>query len=124
MTRENNPLEINLDRFCHLDGEIEYIGRSALEKISAEGPNQRMRGLLIEGERCPPCAKPWPVLADGIKVGQVTSAIWSPAFGKNVGLSMILRSHWTAGTSVKVAMPGEVVSDAVISALPFDNERG
>ena len=124
MTRENNPLEINLDRFFHLDGEIEYIGRSALEKISAEGPNQRMRGLLIEGERCPPCAKPWPVLADGIKVGQVTSAIWSPAFGKNVGLSMILRSHWTAGTPVKVAMPGEVISDAVIVTLPFDNERG
>ena len=124
MTRENNPLEINLDRFCHLDGEIEYIGRSALEKMSAEGPNQRMRGLLIDGEPCPPCAKPWPVLTDDIKVGQVTSAVWSPTFGKNVGLSMILRSHWTAGTSVKVAMPGGVISDAVISALPFDNESG
>ena len=61
MTRENNPLEINLDRFCHLEGKIDYIGRPALEAIAAQGPSQRMRGLLIDGPPCPPCGKPWPV---------------------------------------------------------------
>ena len=33
MTRENNPLEINLDRFCHSGNEIEFIGQSALADI-------------------------------------------------------------------------------------------
>ena len=44
MTRSNNPLEINLDRFCTLGGQIDYIGRPALEDISRDGPAQRIRG--------------------------------------------------------------------------------
>ena len=119
MTRENNPLEINLDRFCHLEGEIDYIGRSALEAIAAQGPSQRMRGLLIDGTPCPPCGKPWPVLVGDIKVGQVTSAIWSPAFRQNVGLSLIDKAHWTPGTPVTVLLPDGHELGAVIASLPF-----
>ncbi|HCX88103.1 MAG TPA: dimethylsulfoniopropionate demethylase [Gammaproteobacteria bacterium] len=121
MTRENNPLEINLDRFCHLQGEIDYIGRPALEAIAAQGPSQRMRGLLIDGDPCPTCGKPWPIIAGDTQVGQVTSAIWSPAFRKNVGLSLIRKDHWNPGTPVTVALPGGLKSDGVVASLPFEN---
>ena len=120
MTRENNPLEINLDRFCHLESEIDYIGRSALEAIAAQGPSQRMRGLLIDGTPCPPCGKPWPVLVGDIKVGQVTSAIWSPAFRQNVGLSLIHKDHWAPGTPVTIQLPDGKRSLATVVSLPFE----
>ena len=119
MTRENNPLEINLDRFCHLEGEIDYIGRPALEAIAAQGPSQRMRGLLIDGNPCPPCGKPWPVLVSDVQVGQITSAIWSPTFRKNVGLSLIRKDHWNPGTPVTVLLPDGHELGAVIASLPF-----
>ena len=120
MTRENNPLEINLDRFCHLEGEIDYIGRSALEAIAGQGPSQRMRGLLIDGTPCPPCGKPWPVLVGDIKVGQVTSAIWSPAFRQNVGLSLIHKDHWAPGTPVTIQLPDGKQSLPTVVSLPFE----
>jgi len=119
MTRENNPLEINLDRFCHLEGEIDYIGRPALEAIATQGPSQRMRGLLIDGNPCPPCGKPWPVLVSDVQVGQITSAIWSPTFRKNVGLSLIRKDHWNPGTPVTVLLPDGHELGAVIASLPF-----
>ena len=119
MTRENNPLEINLDRFCHFEGQIDYIGRSALEAIAEQGPSQRMRGLLIDGAPCPPCGKPWPVFVDVTRVGQVTSAIWSPALRQNVGLSLINKDHWDPGTPVTVLLPDGHELAAVIVSLPF-----
>lgn len=48
MTCENNPLEINLDGFCHLNREVEHIGRTALEAIVQNGPSQRMRGIPVQ----------------------------------------------------------------------------
>ncbi|MGB1612812.1 MAG: dimethylsulfoniopropionate demethylase [Arenicellales bacterium] len=119
MTRENNPLEINLDRFCHLNGEIDYVGRHALERIAKVGPARRMRGVLIEGRPCPPCGKPWPVWCGRNQTGQITSAIWSPAFEKNVGLAMIERPHWAQGTEVTVEFPDGQSAPAIVVELPF-----
>ena len=123
MTRQNNPLEINLDRFCHLAGEVDYIGRTALEVIARQGPSQRMRGVLIDGPRCPPCAKPWPVTVGETQVGQITSAIWSPLFKKNVALSLIQKDHWDSGTQVTVHLPQGDEMTATIVKLPFDPSR-
>ena len=121
MTRENNPLEINLDRFCHFGNEIEFIGQSALADIAALGPSQRMRGLLIEGDSCPPCGKPWPVVSHGMQIGQVTSAIWSPSLKHNVGLSLIDKDFWNSGMQAKVALPDGSMREAVVTSLPFTN---
>ncbi|NDA14426.1 MAG: dimethylsulfoniopropionate demethylase [Gammaproteobacteria bacterium] len=109
----------NLDRFCHLGGEFDYIGREALESIAQAGPSQRMRGVLIDGGPCPPCGKPWPVFADGRKVGQITSAIWSPFFEKNVGLSLIKQEAWNPGAAIAVEMPNGDVQSGVVVELPF-----
>ncbi|MAD94072.1 MAG: dimethylsulfoniopropionate demethylase, partial [Rhodobacteraceae bacterium] len=78
MTRENNPLEIGLEKFCCLDNSINYIGREALQKIAANGVSQKLRGIAFDGGPCPTCSKPWPVMVGSVQVGQVTSAVWSP----------------------------------------------
>lgn len=119
MTRENNPLEINLDRFCHLNGEIEYVGQSALELIAMKGPSKRVRGISMNIYPCPSCGEPWPVTVEGLKIGQITSAIWSPLLNKSIGLSLILKDYWNTGTSVSVAVPGHGNVDGVVQDLPF-----
>ena len=76
------------------------------------------RILLIEGEAVPPCTEAWPVTAEGHRVGQVTSAMWSPDLEFNVAIGMIEMSHWQPGTSVEIAMPGSLRSGS-ITPLPF-----
>ena len=119
MTRSNNPFEINLDRFCTLNGRIDYIGRSALEKISRNGPAQRVRGLLFDGGPCPPCGSPWPLYASGRPVGYVTSAIWSPRLKRNVALGMVQKGFWSTGQLVTVHSEDGIERTGVIQMPPL-----
>ena len=119
MTRENNPFEIGHGKFCVIDGSIDYIGRAALQKIAAEGIKREIRGIIFDGEPCPTCAKPWPVLVDDLQVGQITSGIWSPRLKKNIGQSMIERDFWQIGQKIKVLLPGGKIQDGNVVSLPF-----
>ena len=119
MTRENNPFEIGHGKFCVVDGSIDYIGRSALQKIAAEGVSREIRGITFDGDPCPTCSQPWPVFAANQQVGQITSGIWSPRLKKNVGQSMIDRDFWEPGQPVKVVLPNGDISLGNVVALPI-----
>jgi dimethylsulfoniopropionate demethylase len=119
MTRENNPLECGLGRFCQLDGSIEFIGRDALQRIAAQGPQRRIRGVLFDGEPCPPCRHPWPTYSNRTEVGKISSATWSPRFEKNVALAMLEIGSWKAGTQIAVDCGDGVKRKGVVSDLPM-----
>lgn len=119
MTRENTPLEIGLQKFCSLDGSIDYLGREALQRAAAAGLGRQIRGVLFDGGPCPTCAAPWPVRVDDKQVGQVTSAIWSPRLKRNVGLSLIDRAYWDPGQAVTVQSADGALRSGEVSALPF-----
>jgi dimethylsulfoniopropionate demethylase len=121
-TRENNPLEAGLAKYCKLDGSIDFIGRAALQKVAAEGHLREMRGVIFDGGPCPPCGKPWPVLVghgDDRQIGQITSAAWSPRLKGNVGLSMIERGFWDLGQEVTVVSADGMRRTGTVSELPF-----
>ncbi len=99
MCRDNSPLQAGLARFCNSPDD--HIGKAALQREAAEGPARQIRAVQIEGE-CSSCSGVWPVFADGRKVGQIGSAIWSPDVGATVAIAMMDRSHWGAGTAVEV----------------------
>ncbi|MCR9152398.1 MAG: dimethylsulfoniopropionate demethylase [Rhodobacteraceae bacterium] len=118
MTRENNPLEMGLGRFC-VPGAAGYLGRDALDLIAAAGVAREIRGVLFDGGPCPACAAPWPVRVGGQQVGRVTSAAWSPRLKRNVGLSLIDRAFWDPGQPVTVDSADGLRRDGEVSALPF-----
>nr|WP_217355594.1 dimethylsulfoniopropionate demethylase [Ruegeria arenilitoris] len=105
MTDDNTPHECGLGKFCNTHTAIGCIGRDALLRVAKEGPVQQIRPIAIEGEAVPPCDRPWPVYGDGKRVGQVTSATWSPDFQTNVSIGMLRLSHWDPGTQVEVETP-------------------
>ena len=119
MTRENNPLECGMEKYCQLDGSIHYIGLKALQKIAASGPKQRTRGILFDGEKCPPCQKPWPVLIENKQIGYITTAIWSPRFKQNVALSMIESNYQKSGNVVTVKMSDRETRTGTVVDLPM-----
>ena len=119
MTRENNPLEIGLGKYCKLDGSIDFIGLKSLQKILLNGIKRQIRGVLFKGSRCSTCSIPWPIMVGDKKVGDISSAIWSPRLEANVGLAMIDRDFWNVGQIVSVQMPENNITNGEIVELPF-----
>ncbi|MFV1602715.1 dimethylsulfoniopropionate demethylase [Phaeobacter sp. JH20_24] len=119
MTRENNPLELGLGKFCKLDGSVNFVGLKALQKIQNDGVSREIRGLKFGGTRVPTCSVPWPVFAGNKQVGQITSGIWSPRLNANIGLSMIDRGFWDIGQDVRIETPDGETRTGQIVALPM-----
>lgn len=102
MNDDNTPHECGLGRFCDTQTAIGCIGRDALLRVAKEGPVQQIRAIEVAGAALPRCDRAWPLLAGGKRVGQVTSAAWSPDHGTNVAIGMVRMTHWEAGTVLEL----------------------
>ena len=105
MTRNNTPHECGLGKFCDTQSAIGCVGRDALLRVAMEGPIRQIRAIEIDGDAVPACDHLWSVYAGGKKVGNISSAAWSPDFTTNVAIGMIRMTHWDAGTKVEVETP-------------------
>ncbi len=119
MTLANNPYELNLDRLVNLDMEADFVGKEALKRIKEKGVKQRLTGIEIEGV---PFVGVndffWPVLRDGVQIGTITSAVYSPRLAKNIALAMLDVEHTEIGTEVTVDKLGET-RGGVVAPIPF-----
>ncbi|MEP5729741.1 MAG: dimethylsulfoniopropionate demethylase [Sulfitobacter sp.] len=105
MTDDNTPHECGLGRFCDTQTAIGCMGRDALLRVAKEGPVQQIRALEIAGNAVPGCDRVWPLMAGDKRVGQITSAAWSPDFKTNVAIGMVRMTHWDDRTAVQVEAP-------------------
>jgi dimethylsulfoniopropionate demethylase len=105
MDMENTPLECGLGKFCKPAEGLEFIGQEALAAEAASGPARQIRAISIHGEPLNPARSAWPLRRNGARVGQVTSAAWSPDFETNVSIGMVDADHWDPGTVLTVETP-------------------
>ena len=119
MTLANNPYEIGMGRLVDLDMEADFISKAALTLIKERGVSQQLVGLEIDGD---PFVGSndffWPVLKEGVKVGKVTSAIYSPRLQKNIALAMISIDHTASGRVLQVDKLSETRACTVVP-IPF-----
>ena len=119
-TKENNPLECNLEKYCNDSVSHDFIGKQALTKIYNEGVKQKIRGIIFDGDRCSGIGRPLKVLSKDDKIiGQITSGIYSPKIKKNIGLSMILKDYWEIGEKIFVQNLDGTKRNGTITTLPF-----
>ena len=119
MTLANNPYEIGMGRLVDLDMEADFISKAALTLIKERGVSQQLVGLEIDG--APFVGSNdffWPVLNEGVKVGTVTSAIYSPRLQKNIALAMISIDHTASGRVLQVDKLSETRACTVVP-IPF-----
>ena len=123
MTRQNNPYEVGLDRYCKLDGPW-FIGKPALQRIKAAGPARRLRGMRFEGAPTRVSTTPWAIRSGGAVVGRLPTAVWSPRFGTNIGFAMMERGWWEAGTEVEIDVADGGLRRGRVCDLPFAETTG
>ncbi len=104
MTYENNPIELGMDRLIAWDlADDACISIAALKRIRDAGPARRIVGVELDGDPFPALNNvKWEATIDGAHVGKVTSAIYSPRLGKNIGYCWLPTANANEGQTVTV----------------------
>ncbi len=114
MTLENNPFECGLDRFFVLGKTAEYMSRSALDNIAANGVSQKMVNLKISGQPLQAPRSTYQVENEqGQTVGYVTSLAWSPKYSANLSFASVATSEAVPGNSLYIRV-GDTLLDGVV----------
>ncbi len=114
ITQKTTPIEASLGRFVHLDRE--FLGSAVLDKQAAKGVKRRLVGLKIVDRAIP--REGYPILADGEKIGTITSGTLSPSIDRGIGLGYVPEMFAKPGTVLQVDIRGRL-RDAEVVKLPF-----
>ena len=112
LTPDYGPVEAGLLFACKLRTDVDFLGRSAVEKVRASGALRR----LVSFSLADPEVMPWGgelVLRDGRPAGQVTSASWGATVGAGVGLAYlwdpdggVVDKDWIHGATYEIDVGG------------------
>ena len=122
---DTNPYEVGMgyDWMVDLEQGSDFIGKEALARIKQEGPKRKLVGVEIGGDRLGAyndgsMVDFFPVRKDGGRIGEVTSACYSPRLDKNIGFAMVPVEQSELGTELEVERP-DGRTEAVIVEKPF-----
>ena len=119
-TPGSNPFEAGMGRYVDVDTPVEYIGKAALSRIAATGPDRELVGVAFTED----IADAWPLPArtavtrDARSVGTMSAVVFSPRLRRTIGIAQVERASAAPGTVVEVIAPTGR-HRATISDLPF-----
>jgi aminomethyltransferase len=118
MNEEVNPYQAGFGKVVRLDKPGDFVGKSALTKLSETSPSKVLVGLAGEGKRA--ARADYEIFPEdsGQAVGVVTSGALSPTLGYPVAMSMVGSDFAEIGTSVSVDIRGTKTPYKVVK-LPF-----
>ena len=123
MTLQHNPYEVSLGWLVDLDQEVDFISKDALKRIEAEGVQRKLVGVEIEGDAIPHNMTRWPVSQNGIRIGHITSAIYSPRLQNNIGYAWVPIDQAALGTELNITVLQEDDRLATVVRKPFVDPR-
>ena len=115
MTVDDNPYEAGLERFVYLDSPG-YVAADALRAVRDAGPEKRLTGFRMTGRGI--ARRGHPILADGARIGTVTSGTHSPTLDANIGMGYVDPEYAEPSTPVEIDIRGRLVA-AETAPLPF-----
>lgn len=119
MDINTNPFELGLDKYIDINNDFNFIGKTALKKIIETGINRRQVGLVINSDPLKgPNTRFWDIKIDGLNIGKITSAVYSPRLKQNIALGLIAVDHAKIGNEVFIDQ-GSYTSSAIIIEKPF-----
>ena len=118
MDNNDNPFECGLGKYVNLDSEVEFLGKQELIKIKAEGIKKKLMGVFIDAKEITVTESIAIKDQNNNIIGELRSGIFSPHFGKSIGIAMINKPYWEIGTNLKVDINDNSFS-GTITELPF-----
>ena len=115
------PLEAGLERILGLDNrpDQDYIGRKALVALRAQGGYRKLVGLAGKGRAVPRPGHE--ILADGERVGSVSSGTYSPTLRTGIALAFVDPAA-AAGRPLQVDIRGNL-QQIELASLPMVPSR-
>ncbi len=113
---ETTPYAAGLGRVVKLDKPEDFVGRSALAKVAADGPDRLLVGLIVEGRGI--ARHGYTVHVGDRPSGVVTSGTQSPTLGVPIAMAYVAPEDAAASTIVDVQIRDARVPARVVS-LPF-----
>jgi len=110
------PYEAGMGRVVKFDKPGDFVGRAALLARSLAGPRRELVGLTLQSRRV--ARHGYPVFADGIQVGTVTSGAPSPTLGQPIAMAYLGADLDARAAVLTVGIRGEAVP-AQLTDLPF-----
>jgi aminomethyltransferase len=110
------PFDAGLGRVVKFDKPGDFVGRPALLARSLAGPDRELVGLTLQSRRI--ARHGYPVFADGIAAGIVTSGAPSPTLGQPIAMAYLTTDADAGDAVLTVGIRGEVVP-AELTDLPF-----
>ena len=112
LTDDITPLEAGLGMFAKID-KPEFIGRDTLVKQKAEGLEQKVVGLEIDGKA--PVRHGYPVLdMEGNQIGEVTTGYRSITLDRNLAMALIDARFGAMDTQMQVQVRRKIFTAKVI----------
>jgi len=102
----DNPYECGFDKYIDVNSDINYLGKKALIKISKEGINRKLMGVLIDIDKIEVTEETQ--LYEGFSiVGELRSATYSPNLKKVIGIAMIKKKYWYKTIPIELRINGQ-----------------
>jgi len=115
ITEQTTLLEANLGWITKLN-KGDFTGREALAKQKEEGLKRKLIGFEVTDRGI--ARDEQDILANGERVGRVTSGSPAPYLKKNIGMGYVPVDLATAGTQLQIDVRGRMVTAQVVP-LPF-----
>ncbi|WP_342552436.1 glycine cleavage system aminomethyltransferase GcvT [Paenibacillus sp. FSL R7-0652] len=110
-----SPLEAGLGMFVKLETGP-FTGHEALLQQKKDGPARKLVGIEVLERGIP---RPhYPIYADGIQIGEVTTGTQSPTLKRNLGLALIDSKYAVLGTPLEIEIRGKKLKAEVVRT-PF-----
>lgn len=95
------PYESNMGFTVVMDGERDFVGKSALAEQNERGVTRRLVGLVMTERGV--LREHYPIFEDGRQVGEITSGVFSPTLQHSIALARIT----SAGGALTVEIRGK-----------------
>lgn len=110
-----SPLEAGVSMFVKLNAGP-FIGHEALLQQKNDGPARKLVGIEVLERGIP---RPhYPIYAEGVQIGEVTTGTQSPTLKRNLGLALIDSKYAALGTPLEIEIRGKKLKAEVVKT-PF-----
>lgn len=120
MDETNLPPEAGMDRDAISYSKGCYTGQETIARIRTYGQvTKALRGLALPADLTALPVRGDQIIREGREVGKITSAIHSPAFGKNIALGYVRKECNAPETELRVKTAAGAEFPVTVVELPF-----